>query len=131
MPKEVIQLKLGPRPAGDYSQGWSVTGSRLVFLSGQVSVDADGKPVGVGDIALQTHTVLQNLQKVLKDAGANLQDVIKLNIYVTNMADFQQKTRDIRRNYFTGNFPASTLLEVKSLARPEFMLEIEAVAAVG
>jgi enamine deaminase RidA (YjgF/YER057c/UK114 family) len=68
---------------------------------------------------------------VLKDAGANLQDVIKLNIYVTNMADFQQKTRDIRRNYFTGNFPASTLLEVKSLARPEFMLEIEAVAAVG
>lgn len=131
MPKEIIHLKLGPRPAGDYSQGWSVTGSRLVFISGQVSVDMDGNPVGLGDIALQTHTVLQNLQNVLKDAGANLQDVIKLNIYVTDMAEFQKKTRDIRRNYFTGNFPASTLVEVKSLARPEFMLEIEAVAAVG
>jgi 2-iminobutanoate/2-iminopropanoate deaminase len=130
MPKEVITLKLGPRPAGDYSQGWSVTGSRLIFLSGQVSVDKDGNFVGIGDIAKQTETVLENLQKVLQDAGASLKDVIKINIYVTEMVEFQKKTREIRRKYFPNNFPASTLVEVKSLARPELMVEIEAVAAV-
>ncbi len=131
MPKEIIQPKLGPRPIADYSQGWSVTNSRLVFVSGQVSVDTDGKPVGKGDIALQTQTVLENLQKVLKDAGATMQDIIKINIFVTNMAEFRNKSRNIRLKYFPSNFPASTLVEVKSLASPEFMVEIEAVAAVG
>ncbi len=131
MPKEMIQIKTGPRPAGDYSQGWSVTGSRLVFVSGQVSVDREGKPVGIGNIAIQTQIVLENLQKVLNDAGADMPDVIKINIYVTDMAEFLQKTRDIRRKYFTQKFPASTLLEVKSLARPEYRVEIEAVASAG
>jgi 2-iminobutanoate/2-iminopropanoate deaminase len=131
MPKEIIQPLLGPRPSGDYSQGWSVTGSRLIFISGQVSVDKDNNPVGAGDIAVQTRTVLENLQKVLADAGANIQDVIKINIFVINMAEFREKTREIRRQFFTQNFPASTLVEVKSLARPEFMVEIEAVAAIG
>lgn len=131
MPKEIIQLKSASRPTADYSQGWSVTGSRLIFVSGQVSVDMDGNPIGVGDMAIQTHTVLENLQKVLKDAGANMQDIIKINIFVTDMAEFHKKTRDIRRQYFPQNFPASTLVEVKSLARSEYMVEIEAVAAVG
>jgi reactive intermediate/imine deaminase len=130
MPKEVITLKPGPHPAGDYSQGWSVAGSTLVFLSGQVSVDKDGNFVGIGDIAKQTETVLENLQKVLQDGGASLKDAIKINIYVTNMAGFHAKTRDIRHKHFPNNFPASTLVEVKSLARPELMVEIEAVAAV-
>jgi len=131
VPKEVVQPRSGPRPAGDYSQAWSVTGSRLVFVSGQVSVDIEGKPVGTGDMAVQTRTVLDNLKKVLEATGASLKDVIKLNIYVTDMAEFQKKTRDIRRKYFDRDFPASTLLEIKSLARPEFMIEIEAVAAIG
>jgi enamine deaminase RidA (YjgF/YER057c/UK114 family) len=67
----------------------------------------------------------------LEGAGASPRDVIKTNIYVTNMADYRQKTREIRLDYFPRDFPASTLVEVKSLARPEFMVEIEAVAAVG
>ena len=131
MPKEIVQLKTGPRPAADYSQAWSVTGSRLVFVSGQVSVGGDGKVVGVGDIAVQTGTALENLKKVLQDAGATLQDAIKINIYVTDMAAFQKKTAEFRGKYFPRNFPASTLVEVKSLAHPDFMVEIEAVAAVG
>jgi 2-iminobutanoate/2-iminopropanoate deaminase len=131
MTKEVIQPKLGPRPVGDYSQGWSVTASRFVFVSGQVSVDIDGNLVGIGDIAIQTRTAMENLQMVIEAAGASMKDVIKLNTYVTDMAEFQKKTRDIRRTYFSQNFPASTLVEVKSLARPEFMVEIEAVAAVA
>ena len=131
MPKEVIQTESAPKPLGDYSQAWSVTGAKLIFLAGQVSVDMSGNPVGSGDIALQTRTVMENLKKVLEGAGASLGDVIKLNTYVTNMAEYRERTRDIRREYFSRDFPASTLVEVKSLAHPEFMVEIEAIAAVS
>ncbi len=131
MPKEVIQTESAPKPLGDYSQAWTVTGAKLIFLASQVSVDISGNPVGSGDIALQTRTVIENLRKVLEGAGASLRDVIKLNTYVTNMAEYRERTRDIRREYFPQDFPASTLVEVKSLARPEFMVEIEAIAAVS
>ena len=131
MPKEVIRTKLAPHPAGDYSQAWTVTGAKLIFLAGQTSVDMAGNPVGVGDVAIQTRIVLDNLKRVLEGAEANLRDVIKLNIYVTNMAEYRERTQEIRREYFPQDFPASTLVEVKSLARPEFMVEIEAIAAVG
>ncbi len=131
MPKEVIHTESAPKPMGDYSQAWTVTGAKLIFLAGQVSVDISGNPVGSGDIALQTRTVIENLKKVLEGAGASLRDVIKLNTYVTNMAEYRERTRDIRREYFPQDFPASTLVEVKSLARPEFMVEIEAIAAVS
>jgi len=57
--------------------------------------------------------------------------VIKTNIYVTHMAEYRPKTQEIRRRYVPHDFPASTLVEVKAPARPEFMVEIEAVAAVG
>ena len=131
MPKEVIHTESAPKPLGDYSQAWTVTGAKLIFLAGQVSVDISGNPVGSGDIALQTRTVIENLKKVLEGAGASLRDVIKLNTYVTNMAEYRERTRDIRREYFSQDFPAATLVEVKSLARPEFMVEIEAIAAVS
>ena len=131
MPKEVVRTDLAPRPLGDYSQAWTVTGARLIFVAGQVSVDMGGNLVGVGDIALQTRTALENVKRVLEGAGASLRDVIKLNTYVTDMAGYREKTRVIRQEYFHEDFPAATLVEVKSLARPEFMVEIEAVAAVG
>ena len=131
MQKEVIRTELAPKPTGDYSQAWTVTGAKLIFLAGQVSVDMSGNPVGSGDIALQTRTVMENLKKVLEGAGASLGDVIKLNTYVTNIAEYLERARDIRREYFSQDFPASTLVEVKSLAHPEFMVEIEAIAAVS
>ncbi|MBI3000263.1 MAG: RidA family protein [Deltaproteobacteria bacterium] len=131
MPKDVVRTELAPRPLGDYSQAWAVSGGKLIFVAGQVSVDMEGKPVGVGDIALQTRTALENVKRVLEGTGARMHDIIKTNIYVTSMAEYRAKTQEIRREYFPQDFPASTLVEVKSLARPEFMVEIEAVAAVG
>lgn len=131
MPKEIFQTKSAPKPLENYSQAWTVTGAKLIFLSGQVSVDMSGNLVGSGDIALQTRTVIENLKKVLEGSGASLRDVIKLNHYVTNMAEYIERTRDIRREYFPQDFPASTLVEVKSLAHPEFMVEIEAIAVVS
>ncbi len=130
MTRQLIQPEFAPGPLGDYSQAWAVTGAKLIFVSGQVSVDMSGKVIGAGDIVLQTTTVLENLKKVLEGAEAGLQNVIKLNTYVTNIAEYREKTREIRRKYFPRDFPASTLVEVKSLAHPGFMVEIEAVAAV-
>ncbi len=130
MPKKVIQTELAPHPLGDYSQAWTVTGATLIYVAGQVSVDMGGNTVGVGDIVLQTRTALDNIKGVLAGSGASLKDVIKLNTYVTNMADYMGKTREIRREYFPQDFPASTLVEVKSLASPDYMVEIEAVAAI-
>ena len=131
MPKNIIRTELAPPPLGDYSQAWAVTGAKLIFVAGQVSVDGKGNSIGTGDIALQTRTVLENVKSVLEGAGAGLRDVIKLNTYVTDIAEFRTKTREIRREYFPQDFPTHTLVEVKSLARPEFMVEIEAVAALG
>lgn len=131
MPKQIIKTELAPHPLADYSQAWTVTRAKLVFVAGQVSVDMNGKPVGVGDMTSQTRTVLENVKKVLEGAGATLRDVIKINIYVTNVAEYREKTRKVRQEYFPQDFPASTLVEVKALARPEFKVEIEAIAAVG
>jgi enamine deaminase RidA (YjgF/YER057c/UK114 family) len=108
-----------------------VTNAKLIFVAGQVSVDMDGNTVGAGDIALQTRTVLENIKKILADSGAEMRDVIKLNMYVTDIAEFRGKSPAVRREYFPQDFPASTLVEIQSLARPECMVEIEAVAAVG
>ena len=130
MPKSVIRTDLAPKPLGTYSQAWTVTAGKLIFVSGQVSVDMAGNPVGVGDVAVQTRTALENVKRVLEGAGASMHDVVKTNTYVTNMTEYWAKTREIRKEYFTQDFPASTLVEVKSLARPEFMVEIEAIAAV-
>jgi reactive intermediate/imine deaminase len=131
MPKRIISIKKAPRPLGNYSQAWEVEHARLIFISGQVPVDKDGKPVGIGDMALQTRTALENLKGVLEDAGATLKDVFKLNIYVRDMGRFRSETPAIRKEYFPEGFPGSTLVEVTALALPEFLVEIEAVAAVG
>ena len=130
MPKEAIRTESAPKPLGDYSQSWTVSGAKLIFLAGQVSVDMNGNLIGSGDIALQTRTVMENLKKVLEGAGASLRDVIKLNTYVTNIDEYNEKTRDIRLQYFPQDFPSRTTVEVKSLYSPEAMVEIEAIAAV-
>lgn len=129
MPKEIIHTDLAPHPLADYSQAWKVSETKLIFVSGQIPVDMSGNPVGNGDIALQTRTIFENIVGVLKGAGADLKDVIKINTYVTNMAEYIEKAGKIRGEYFPKDFPSSTLVEVKSLARPEFMVEIEAIAA--
>ncbi len=131
MPKEATKADSVPKPMGDYSQAWTVTGAKIVFTAGQVSVDNNGGIVGKGDFAIQTRTAMENLKSVLEGVGASLRDVIKLNTYVTNITEYQRSSVAIRREYFSPDFPASTLVEVKSLASPEFLVEVEAIAAVG
>ena len=105
------------------------TGGKTVYISGQIALDKDGKVVGEGDMKAQAEQVFKNLQTALASAGATFKDVVKMNTYTTDMSQVQP-IRDVRARYFGDTVPASTLVQVVHLARPEFMLEIEVIAIV-
>jgi reactive intermediate/imine deaminase len=116
-------------PTG-YTHVVEVTGpNKTVYISGQIALDQSGKVVGPGDMKAQAEQVFKNLQAALAAAGAKFSDVVKMNTYVTDMAQ-APAVREVRARYFGETAPASTLVQVVALARPEFMLEIEVVAVV-
>jgi enamine deaminase RidA (YjgF/YER057c/UK114 family) len=100
----------------------------LVFVAGQVARDSEGNLVGLGNIEAQAVQVFENLKAVLASVGATLDDVVKLTTYSTSIA-YRQKIAEVRARYFKTYFPPNTGLVVTSLAMPEYLLEIEAVAA--
>ena len=107
----------------------SVEGKRIVFLSGQLAWDKAGNAVGKGDMRAQFRQVCENLKAALEEAGGTLADIVKTNTYVTDMDQFFTCI-DIREEYFGPGWPTSTTVEVSRLARPEMLVEIEAVAAI-
>jgi len=100
-----------------------------VYIAGQVAFDQSGKVVGEGDFKAQTRQVLENLKAALAAAGATFDNVVKVTTYVTDMGQIQA-LREMRAEYFGGKPPASTLVQVVRLARPELLIEIEAIAVV-
>lgn len=118
------------KPMG-YSHVAEVTSGRLVYTAGQVAVDPAGNIVGEGDIAAQTRQVFENLKNNLAAAGAKFADVIKLTYYILDPAHIPA-IREIRNTYVnTEAPPASTLVVVAGLARPEWLIEVEAIALVA
>lgn len=116
--------------APGYTQVVEVSGGRTLYISGQVALDAAGQIVGVGDVRAQLEQVFANLQAALAAAGATFAHVVKLNIYVLDMAALPI-LREVRGRYVNVQAPpASTLVEVRRLAREEFLVEIEAIASV-
>jgi enamine deaminase RidA (YjgF/YER057c/UK114 family) len=106
--------------------------TRTIYVSGQVSVDADNKIVGPGDLAWQAEVALENLSKALAAAGATPADVVRLGIYVK---DYQRDQAEIisaalRKRFVAGKMPASTWLGVASLALDDLLIEIEATAVI-
>jgi 2-iminobutanoate/2-iminopropanoate deaminase len=111
-----------------FSQAWRVDGaSSLVFVSGQASISADGQFVGEDDFYAQVRLVFENLRTVLDQAGATLENVVKLTVFLTDMNRLPDYTR-IKGTFFSGEQPASTAVGVAALARPEMMVEVEALA---
>ena len=120
----------GVAPGNGYSHVATGPG-RWVAIAGQVSLDADGKFVGVGDPAAQAQQVFANLERCLTAAGATFADVVKLNFYVTDIA-ILPAVRTARDAYVdTVNPPASTAVQVVALFSPDALLEIEAYAVVA
>jgi enamine deaminase RidA (YjgF/YER057c/UK114 family) len=118
---------LNRTPAG-YSQVVEVRGGRTLYISGQVALDASGNLVGSGDFAAQVKQVFANLKARLDEAGASFNDVVKLNFYLLD-ASMLQLIRDIRDTYVNRDHPpASTLVVVKELSRPDLLIEVDAIA---
>lgn len=102
------------------------TGS-VIYIAGQVAQDDHGEVVGRGDFRAQAAQVVANLAKALAAAGAGLEHLVRITIYMTD-ARYRDEMRDVTRQYFGAALPASTLLVVAALARPEYLLEIDAIA---
>jgi reactive intermediate/imine deaminase len=117
------------KPTG-YTHVVEVTGpAKTVYISGQIAFDKDGKVVGAGDMKAQAEQVFKNLQAALEAAGAKFSDVVKMNTYITDMGQ-APAVREVRARYFGETTPASTLVQVVALVRPELLLEIEVIAVV-
>jgi len=124
-----------PRPSG-FSYGYEVKSGRLVFLAGQVAVDEHGTIVGTGDLVAQFRQVCRNLHATVTAAGGAMDDIVKLTIYVLDVAAYKRQLKElggVYREYFGKHFPAMTLVGARDLfdATEGAMIEIEGVAALA
>jgi len=110
------------------SLAWKV--GDLVFTSGQAAITEQGEIVGLGDFDAQVEQTMKNVARVLELAGSSLKDIVKVNIYVTDMTNFP-KVIELREKYFSYPWPADTIVEVTALAIPGLMIEVDATAVVS
>ncbi len=101
----------------------------FIFVSGQLSRDDNGQPVGVGNMQEQTRQCIRNIEKSLHAAGATLADIVWTTVYTTDIREFRQIVA-AREEFFKDNLPTSTMVEVAHLADPALMVEIQVIAAV-
>jgi enamine deaminase RidA (YjgF/YER057c/UK114 family) len=122
--------ELGTPPG--YSQVVAVSTGRIIFIAGQTAADRDGNVVGKNDFAAQAVQVFRNLGIALETAGCTAANLVKLTVFLTDM-DNLARYREARNRFFASvtppAAPAVTLVEVSKLYGPEFMIEIEAIAA--
>ena len=117
-------------PFGAFSHAAWAPAGRTLYISGQAGMDGDGKVVGEGDIGAQTEQTLRNIAAVLRSAGGTFDDIVSVTVFVTDMSGLA-KIHEVRRKFFKPPYPASTLVEVKSLVDPRLMIEINAVAVIS
>jgi enamine deaminase RidA (YjgF/YER057c/UK114 family) len=120
------------KPTG-YSHVAEVSDGKIVYIAGQVALDRAGNLVGKDDLRAQTQQVFENLKSAVEAAGGDFSSVVKLNYYCAESVDPAQITtvREIRDKFVnTSNPPVSTFVFVKRLVRPEWLIEVEAVAVV-
>jgi 2-iminobutanoate/2-iminopropanoate deaminase len=125
MKREEIRVEGLAEPVSHYTD--AVRAGELLFVSGVVAVDGDGRLVGGDDVVVQTRQVFENLQAVLAAAGCAFGDVVKVTVFLTDIGD-RARINTIRQEFFGEARPASTLVEVPRLAVPGATVEIEAVA---
>jgi enamine deaminase RidA (YjgF/YER057c/UK114 family) len=111
-----------------YSHVVVVEGKRTIFVSGQLARDLKGDVVGKGDMGAQLRQVGENIKAALAAAGATLADIVKTTTYVTDIEEFFKHV-DVRMEYF-GALPTSTTVEVRKLAHPDLVVEVEAIAVI-
>ncbi len=128
--RQITSPKIG-KPSGHFSHATMIEArGRLVFVSGMLAKGADGKIVGVGDISAQTRQVCENLKAAMEAAGGTLDDICRVDVFVRNMEHFDA-IHVVRRQYFTGVAPASTMVETPKMTTPDALIEISAIAVLA
>lgn len=128
--KSVVDAKGLPRPKGVWSNVVSVQPGRMVFISGLLAKDENGAMVGLGSMAAQTEQICLNLQKAVRSAGGELKDIVRVDVYITDMSKFDE-IHAVRRRYFPTNPPASTMVEVTKFTTEGALIEINAIAVLA
>ena len=118
-----------PKAPSNAAPGIKLAGGNLILVSGQVAWDAAGNVVGKGDIVAQTRQAFANLERIFAAAEATLADVVKLTIYITDLAN-RHAVREIRREFLGDNTPPSTTVVVSSLVDEDLLVEIDAMGLV-
>ncbi len=118
-----------PVPRGSYFQVAVADPGRVVAIAGQTASEADGSIVGIGDIRAQTKHALDKIRIGVESVGGGIEDVVQVTVYITD-ARFYSDVNETRREVFGPSFPTSTMVQVVSLARPELLVEINALAVV-
>lgn len=127
---EVERITADPDWYEPYKISLGIRVGNLLFISGQAAANEHEEVVGAGDFDAQAEQVFKNLRKVLENAGARLSDVVKVTIFLTDMSNFG-KIVQLRERHFTPPYPADTIVEVSSLAHPQWLIEIDAIAVRG
>jgi 2-iminobutanoate/2-iminopropanoate deaminase len=125
--KEVITSPQAPAAIGPYSQG--IKAGNLIFVSGQLPVNPGSGDIEAGDITAQTGQSLKNLEAVLKQAGAGLGDVVKVTVFLADIADFAAMN-GVYKQYFAVDCPARSAFQAANLPKAA-LVEIEAIAVVS
>lgn len=114
MEKQIINTTNAPAPIGPYNQ--AVQAGSMLFISGQIALNAETGQLEQDDVIVETHRVMQNLRNILSEAGMDFSDVVKSTIFITDMNDFSQ-INEVYGKYFTGYFPARETVQVAGLPR--------------
>ena len=118
-----------PVPRGSYSLVTISQPGRMVFIAGQTASDPQGNVVGIADARAQTRYVIEKIQRAVEAAGGTMNDVVAMNVFTTDVC-YHRDINETRRELLGSNFPASTMVQVVALARPELLLEINAIAVI-
>ncbi len=114
-------------PIAGYSRAVKVGNS--IEVSGTVAVDENNQTIGKGDAYLQAKFILQKIEKALQNAGASLKDVVRTRMFVTDITRWQEYGR-AHGEFFAGIMPCTSMIEVKGLIDPDYLIEIEATAII-
>jgi 2-iminobutanoate/2-iminopropanoate deaminase len=130
MPKQILRpAKLSYLPLPEYPYSAGTTANGMIYTAGLVAWDETGKLVGRGDVRRQTRQIFANMRAVLAEAGASFDDILKCNVYLSDIRFFPLMNEEFRKA-FPKNPPARTTVQA-ALAEPDMLVEIEAVAFVG
>ena len=129
MPAKKITTPKVPEPAGGIYTNCFVVGD-TIYMSGMTAGGADGKPIGGDSFEAQARACYAKIQHLVEAAGATMADVVKMTVYVTDMSK-RPELGKVRNEFFPGEKPCSTLVEIKSLAGPALMIEVDATAVRG